>query len=79
VRLISVLTKAFLAILFVLRIIPLEPDHLTIAFESEDVGGNTIEEPAVVADDHSTSGEILDSFFKSSQGVDVEIVGRFIE
>src|SRR5262249_36870101 len=35
----------------VFLIVAFEPDDLRVAFESQDVGGDTIEEPAIVRDD----------------------------
>ena len=40
---------------------------------------DTIEEPAVVADDDGTAGKGLKTFFECSQGVHVDIVGRLVE
>src|SRR5690349_17636565 len=44
--------------------IPLEPFDMAVAFEGEDVGGEAVEEEAVVADDHGAAGEILDRLFQ---------------
>src|SRR3546814_10644269 len=46
---------------------------------SSDLGGDAIEEPAVVRDDEHAAGELGDRFFQRAQGVDVEIVGRLVE
>lgn len=53
--------------------------HFRIAFEREDVRGEAIEEPTIVADDHGGAGEVFDRFLKSAHDVDVEIVRRFVE
>ena len=42
-------------------------------------GGDAIEEPAIVADDHRAAGVILQRILKGAQGIHVEIVGRFVE
>ena len=47
------------AVGLVLGEVALEPGHLRIALEGEDVRGDAIEEPAVVADDDRAAGEIL--------------------
>src|SRR5205085_9140529 len=52
---------------------------MAVALEGEDVGGEAVEEEAVVADDHRAAGKILDRFFQRAQGLDVEVVGRLVE
>ncbi len=52
---------------------------MAVALEGEDVGGEAVEEHAVVADDHGAAGEILQRLFQRRQGFGVEIVGRFVE
>uniref|UniRef100_A0A0N4ZXP3 LigA n=1 Tax=Parastrongyloides trichosuri TaxID=131310 RepID=A0A0N4ZXP3_PARTI len=59
--------------------VALEPFHMAVAFEGQDVGGQTVQEPAVVADDHGAAGELFQSLFEVLQGFDVQVVGRFVE
>src|SRR6202012_336251 len=59
--------------------IALEPLDVAIAFEGENMRGDAVEEPAIVADDDGAAGEILKSLFQRAQRIDVEIVGRFVE
>src|SRR5262245_26339146 len=59
--------------------IAFEPFDMAVAFEGEDVGGDAVEEPAVVADDHGAAGEILERLLERAQRIDVEIVGRLVE
>src|SRR5438270_5281500 len=66
-------------ILFIRLEIALEPRDFAVAFKREDVGGEAVEEEAVVADHHRAAGEILDGFLERAQRLDVQIVGRFIE
>ena len=69
-----------LALVFlVFAVVPVEPEDLRIALESEDVRSHAIEEPAIVRDDDRASGEILQRFLQRRQGVDVEIVRRLVE
>src|SRR5262249_43338910 len=42
-------------------VISFEPHGLTVAFESEDVCGDAIEEPAIVADDDGAACEVVES------------------
>ena len=43
------------------------------------MGANTVEEPAVVADDHSTASKRFQTFLKRTECVHVDVVGRFVE
>jgi hypothetical protein len=45
----------------------------------EDVGGDAVEEPAIVADDDGAAGEGEQRVLEVAQGVDVEVVGRLVE
>src|ERR1700757_3662875 len=52
--------------------IALEPLDVAIAFEGENMRGDAVEEPAIVADDDGAAGEILKSLFQRAQRIDVE-------
>ena len=43
------------------------------------MGADAVEEPAVVADDYRTACESLQAFLQSTQGIDVDVVGRLVE
>jgi hypothetical protein len=43
------------------------------------VGGDAIEEPPIVADDHGAARIGEQHFFERAQRIDVEIVGRLVE
>jgi len=43
------------------------------------MGGDAVEEPAVVADDHDATREAEDGVLQGPQGIDVEVVGRLVE
>ena len=58
---------------------PIEERDLALTLERQDMGGDAVEEPAVVGDDDRTAGELLDRVLERAQGVDVEIVGRLVE
>ena len=57
----------------------LEPDRLAISLEGEDVRRDTVEEPAIVGDDHSAAREVEEGIFERTQGVDVEVVRGLVE
>ena len=60
-------------------VVPFAPDRFAVAFKSQDVRGDAVEEPAVVADDHGAAAEIEQGFFQRAQRVDVQVVGRLVE
>lgn len=65
-------------VFFVGFVVTFEPDDF-VAFEGEDVGGNSVEEPAIVADDNGASAKVDEAFFEGAEGANVEVVGRFVE
>ena len=64
---------------FVVLEVALEPLDVAVALERQNVRGDTVEEPAIMADDNGAAGEILQRFFERAQRIDVEIVGRLVE
>ena len=72
-------TEAFSLVHFVIRIVAIEEEHVAIAFKCKDMGANAVEEPAVVADDHSTASKRFQTFLKRTERVHVDVVGRFVE
>src|SRR5207249_1201105 len=58
----------------VVLVVALEPDRAALALEGEDVGGDAVEEPAVVADDHGAAAEVDERVLHGAQRVDVEVV-----
>jgi hypothetical protein len=79
VRLIRSGTQAPMAVGLVILVVALEPHHLAVAFESQHVGGYTVEEPAIVADDDDAAGELEERFFERTQRIDIEVVRRLVE
>src|SRR3954471_4318774 len=71
----GVLSQPAHLVLFIVLEIALEPLDVAFALERQHMGGDAVEKPAVVADDHRAAGEILQRLFKGAQGIDVEIVG----
>jgi len=51
----ALFTQTLPLVSFVFLIIAVEEDPLGIAFRREDVGGDAIEEPAIVRDNETTS------------------------
>src|SRR5207253_1675702 len=63
------------AVGLVVLVVALEPDDAALALEGEDVGGDAVEEPAVVADDDRAAREVDERVLERAQRVDVEVVG----
>ena len=75
----SICAKTTFLVFFVVLEIAFEPFHMGFAFEGEDVGTDTVEEEAVVRDDHGAACEIDKGVFERAEGFDVKVVGRFVE
>src|SRR5690606_35727889 len=75
----GVVAEAALLVLFVLAVVALEELHVRVALERQDVGGNAVEEPAIVRDHEGVARELQQRVFQCAQGLDVEVVGRFVE
>ena len=43
------------------------------------MGGDTVEEPAVVGDYHCTAGKILQALLQRTYSIDIHIIGRLVE
>ena len=57
----------------------LEPGHLRVALEGEDVRRDAVEEPAIVGDHDGAAGEVEQRLLERAQRVDVEVVRRLVE
>ena len=75
----GILAEAALLVLLVGFEIAFEPLHVAVALEGQDVGGDAVEEEAIVADDHGAAGEVFERRFERGQSLDIEVVGRLIE
>ena len=71
--------QALFAVGFVFRPVAIKENNLAVAFKGQDMGGNAVQEPAVVADHHGAAAEIFQGFFQRSQGVDVQVVGGLVQ
>ena len=77
--LIGVHAQALFALRFVRLVVAFAPYRLTVALERQDVRGNAIEEPAIVADDDCAAAESQEGVLQSAKRFHIEIVGRLIE
>src|SRR5215213_10553311 len=59
--------------------VALEPHHPAVAFEGQHVGGDPVQEPAVVADHDRAAGEVEQGALQRAEGVDVQVVGGLVE
>ena len=71
--------QTLLLVLLVLRISTLEEINLGITLERKDMCGDTVQEPAVVGNHHSTAGEILETLLQGTYSVDIHVIGRLVE
>ena len=70
---------ALLVVGLVLGPVALEPGHLGVALEGEDMRGDAVQEPAIMANHHGAAGKPEDRLLQALEGLDVEVVGRLIE
>ena len=63
----------------VLLVAALEPRHLAVALEREDVRRDPVEEPAIMADHDRAAREVEQRLLERAQRVDVEVVRRLVE
>src|SRR5207249_909067 len=71
--------EAAAAVGLVVLVVAREPCHAALALEGQDVGGDAVEEPAVVTDDDGAAREIDERILERAQRVDVEVVGGLVE
>src|SRR5262249_46550757 len=75
----GIIAEAPLLVFLVILEIALEPFDVAVALEGKNVGGDAVEEEAVVADDDGAAGEVFERRLERRQSLDVEIVGRLVE
>ena len=56
-----------------LGVATVEPDHLGVALEGEDVRGDAVQEAAVVADAHHTAREVQDRLLERAERIYLEV------
>ena len=71
--------ETFAALLFVGLVIPFAPMDVGVSFKGENMGSDSVEEPAIMADHHDTADEVQDRLFQRTQGINIKIVRRFVE
>src|SRR5258706_6906301 len=59
--------------------VALEPEPARTALPGQDVGRDTVKEPAVVAGDHRAARELKQRILQRREGLDVQVVGRLVE
>src|SRR3546814_20565028 len=67
------------AVVFVFAVVAFVPDRFSGLLEREDVGGDAIEETAVMRDDHVVARKIDDRFFERPPRFAVQDIGRSFE
>src|SRR5690606_16944744 len=77
-------TETLDLVLLVRLEVALEPEPLRLAvlveaLPREDVGGDVVEEGAVVRDDHGAAGELQQRVLQARERLDVEVVGGLVE
>jgi hypothetical protein len=64
-------TKALSLVGFVLVVVAVKEDHLTVAFERQNVRRNSVKEPTIVRGHQCATGKFKQCFFQRTQGFNV--------
>ena len=75
----AVLTEALALVEFVVLVAAFDEHPAAFVFRGEHVGGDPIEEPAVVRDDQRAAGEFRKRVLERTQRLHIEIVGWLVE
>src|ERR1700682_3657838 len=75
----GLVAEALVLVFLVLAVVALVEGPLRVGLGGEDVGGDAVEEPAVVRDHEHRSGEFLQRVLERPQRLYVEVVRGFIE
>ena len=67
------------SVLFVFAVVAGEPDHLAVALKGQNVGGDPVQEPAIMGDDQRRTGKGIQRVFQRAQRVDIQIVAGLIQ
>ena len=71
--------ESFPALVFVSLVVAFAPVNISITFKGEDMGRNSIEEPAIVTGHDNATHVVQNGFFQRTQGIHVEVVGGFVQ
>ena len=75
----AVNAQAPLLVFLVIGEVALEPFHMAVAFEGQNMRGDAVEEEAIMGDDDRATRKVRQGVFQRAQGVHVEIVGGLIQ
>src|SRR5579875_3730425 len=74
-----VLSKPASLVFLISLEIALKPFHVAVAFKGENMSGKAIQKPTIMADNHRTAGKGGQRLFQGAQGIDIEIIGGFVQ
>src|ERR1039458_10184100 len=77
--LVGIHSEPFLPVGFVIAEVTLPPADLGIPLEGQHMGGDPVEKPSIVTDDHRTTRKPEQRLLEGTKGIDVEVVGRLVE
>src|SRR3990172_8774730 len=66
VRLVGRCAEAFSAVSLVFRIVSVEPHHRAVSLKGQNMGGDAVQEPPVMADHHGAAREVLEQIGRAS-------------
>ena len=75
----GVLTETLSQVSFVDLEVTFTPSELAVTFESQNVGGQTVKKPAVMARYDHTACKVSNCFFQSPQCIDIQVIRWLVE
>jgi hypothetical protein len=66
-------------VVFILLVVPFEPDDARVAFEGQDVRTDTVQKPAIMGNHEYAACVVENRVLEGAKCVDVQVVRRLVE
>ena len=72
-------SKTTLSIGLILGIAAFEPDDVALTFKGQNMGGDPIKEPPVMADHNHRARKVFEGLLKCSQGIHIQVIRGLVQ
>ena len=72
-------SKTTLSIGLVLGIVSFERDNAALTFKGQNMGGDAIEEPPVMADHHHGARKVFEGLLQRPQGIHIQVICGLVQ
>ena len=72
-------SKTTLSIRLILGIVSLEPDNVALPFKRQNMGGDPIEKPPVMADHNHRARKVFEGLLQCSQGIHIQVIRGLVQ